>query len=52
MLRQQQQQEELRFPPISKTHRFKLLKDVTQQPYRVELICQLNFPIERPWYSI
>ena len=33
MLRQQQEQ--LRFPPIGKPHRFKFLQDVTQQPYRV-----------------
>ncbi len=33
MLRQREQQ---RFPPITKPHRFKLLQDVTQQPYRVE----------------
>ena len=34
MLQQQQQQH--RFPPIKKPHRFKLLRDVTQQPYRVD----------------
>ena len=25
-----------RFPPIKKPHRMKLLRDVTQQPYRVD----------------
>jgi hypothetical protein len=34
MLQPRQQQ---RFPSITKPHRFKLLQDVTQQPYRVEI---------------
>ena len=29
------QREQQRFPPIAKPQRFKLLQDVTQQPYRV-----------------
>jgi hypothetical protein len=53
MLHQREQQ---RFPPITKPHRFKLLQDVTQQPYRVEksilikiLTIKINFYLD--WYG-
>lgn len=34
--KQRQQQQQQRFPSITKPHRLKLLNDVTQQPYQVD----------------
>jgi hypothetical protein len=43
---QRQQQQQQRLPPITKPHRFKLLQDVTQQPYRVDNYLHRIFTIK------